>query len=168
MQPPNWSLPTSSPNLPWKQVWVANSPVSKSIHKIWKLPITWLLAVCLSINSWGNNIQTCVKSIRASCNLIIPFHIVGSTDNNISGKKAHLCSRFKNCPIRQCDRHTQMSVSQWFGQSEGSTVSWNWGNSHKLILTLTVSVNSVKTHFWLLALALITFLHNYLHIFYSI
>ncbi|KAG7264290.1 hypothetical protein CRUP_026236 [Coryphaenoides rupestris] len=26
MQPPNWSLPTSSPNLPWKHVWVANSP----------------------------------------------------------------------------------------------------------------------------------------------
>ncbi len=32
MQPPNWSLPTSSPNLPWKQVWVANSPVSKKLH----------------------------------------------------------------------------------------------------------------------------------------
>lgn len=29
MQPPNSSLPTSSPNLPWKQVWVANSPEIK-------------------------------------------------------------------------------------------------------------------------------------------
>lgn len=113
--------------------------------------MTWLF-VCLSIHSWGNNIQTCVESIRASINLIVPLHVVGSTDNNVSGKKAHLSSPFKNCPIRQRHRHTQMSVFQWFGQSEGPSISWNWGNSPQLIFILAVSVKT--TYFRLLATVL--------------
>lgn len=94
MQPPNWSLPISSPNRPWKQVWVANSPIVRK--KSFLDQQKWNVTVGQMYVLWGVQRKQCLGRSSDSTSYALSFKITcmkPAADHIISGcHRPHLAS----------------------------------------------------------------------------